>query len=264
MVFGRRSKLEIKTPEQLAKMRVAGLVVARTLETLRAAVAPGVTTMDLDRIAETSIRAEGATPSFLGYHGFPGSICTSVNNEVVHGIPGARVLLEGDLISIDCGAIVDGWHGDAAISVPVGEIADDVARLSALTEGSLWAGIAAMKVGGHVSDIGHAVESHVRSAGGPAHGILEEYVGHGIGTAMHLAPDVPNYGLAGHGPILEVGLALAIEPMVTLGQRHVHTLADDWTVVTNDGTWAAHWEHSVAITDSGPWVLTALDAQSQQ
>ena len=264
MLFGRRSKLEIKTADELAKMRVAGLVVARTLETLRAAVVPGVTTKDLDRIAETSIRDEGATPSFLGYHGFPGSICTSVNDEVVHGIPGARVLREGDLISIDCGAIVDGWHGDAAISVPVGGIADDVALLSSLTEGSLWAGIAAMKAGGHVSDIGHAVESHVRSAGGPAYGILEEYVGHGIGTAMHLAPDVPNYGLAGHGPVMEVGLALAIEPMVTLGKRHVHTLDDDWTVVTNDGRWAAHWEHTVAITDRGPWVLTALDAQSPE
>ena len=259
MAFGRRPKIEIKTPEQLERMRVAGLVVARTLARLAEAVAPGVTTAELDRISATSIRDEGATPSFLGYHGFPATICTSVNEEVVHGIPGPRVLRDGDLISIDCGAIVDGWHGDAAISVPVGEIADDVVRLSALTEASLWAGISAVRIGGHISDVGHAVESHVRSFGGPAYGILEEYVGHGIGTAMHLAPDVPNYGLAGHGPVMEAGLAIAIEPMVTLGKRHVHTLDDDWTVVTNDGRYAAHWEHTVAVTSSGPWVLTALD-----
>ncbi len=259
MAFGRRAKLEIKNPEQLEKMRVAGLVVARTLARLAEAVAPGVTTAALDLISATSIRDEGATPSFLGYHGFPATICTSVNDEVVHGIPGPRVLREGDLISIDCGAIVDNWHGDAAISVPVGEIAEDVARLSALTEESLWAGIAAVRIGGRLSDVGHAVESHVRSFGGPAYGILEEYVGHGIGTAMHLPPDVPNYGLAGHGPVMEAGLAIAIEPMVTLGKRHVHTLEDEWTVVTNDGRYAAHWEHTVAVTASGPWVLTALD-----
>ena len=259
MVFGRRAKLEIKTPDQLAKMRVAGLVVARTLDRLSAAVTPGVTTLELDQLAAASIRDEGGTPSFLGYHGFPASICTSVNDQVVHGIPGPLVLQEGDLISIDCGAIVDGWHGDAAISVAVGAISDDVARLSARTEESLWAGIRAARVGGRLSDIGHAVESHVRSAEGPAYGILEEYVGHGIGTAMHLPPDVPNYGLPGHGPVMAVGLALAIEPMVTLGKRHVHTLDDDWTVVTDDGSVAAHWEHTVALTDDGPWVLTALD-----
>jgi len=259
VVFGRRAKLEIKTPDQLAKMRVAGLVVARTLDRLSAAVAPGVTTLELDQLAAASIRDEGGTPSFLGYHGFPASICTSVNDQVVHGIPGPLVLQEGDLISIDCGAIVDGWHGDAAISVAVGAISDDVARLSARTEESLWAGIRAARVGGRLSDIGHAVESHVRSAEGPAYGILEEYVGHGIGSAMHLPPDVPNYGLPGHGPVMAVGLALAIEPMVTLGKRHVHTLDDDWTVVTDDGSVAAHWEHTVALTDDGPWVLTALD-----
>ena len=262
MVFGRRAKLEIKTPDQLAKMRVAGLVVARTLDRLSAAVAPGVTTLELDQLAAASIRDEGGTPSFLGYHGFPASICTSVNDQVVHGIPGPLVLQEGDLISIDCGAIVDGWHGDAAISVAVGAISDDVARLSARTEESLWAGIRAARVGGRLSDIGHAVESHVRSAEGPADGILEEYVGHGIGTAMHLPPDVPNYGLPGHGPVMAVGLALAIEPMVTLGKRHVHTRDDDWTVVTDDGSVAAHWEHTVALTDDGPWVLTALDGGS--
>jgi len=247
---------------ELDAMAAAGALVAAALRAVRVAAAPGLSTLSLDQIAEAVISDAGGTPSFLGYHGFPASICTSVNDQVVHGIPGPLVLQEGDLISIDCGAIVDGWHGDAAISVAVGAISDDVARLSARTEESLWAGIRAARVGGRLSDIGHAVESHVRSAEGPAYGILEEYVGHGIGTAMHLPPDVPNYGLPGHGPVMAVGLALAIEPMVTLGRRHVHTLDDDWTVVTDDGSVAAHWEHTIAITDDGPWVLTALDGGS--
>ena len=251
------SQIEVKSPAQLQTMRAAGLVVARTLVTLREAAAPGVTTGDLDAIARDCLASEGATSSFLGYHGFPGVVCLSVNDEVVHGIPGSRVLVDGDLLSIDFGAIVDGWHGDAAITVGVGEVAAANVELSRVTEESLWAGIAATVVGGRLTDIGHAVETYVRSHGN--YGIVEEYVGHGIGTSMHMEPNVPNYGQAGHGPVLEAGMAMAIEPMVIVGQRHVHTLADEWTVVTDDRSWAAHWEHTVALTPEGPWVLTALD-----
>jgi methionyl aminopeptidase len=256
-MFKGKSSIEIKTSDQLAIMREAGLVVARTLARVSEAVCPGVTTADLDAIAARSISSEGATPSFLGYHGYPAHICTSVNGEVVHGIPGARVLEEGDLISIDCGAIVRGWHGDAAVSVAVGAVAPEVAALSAATESSMWAGLAAARSGNRLSDISHAVETRIRAAG--PYGIVEEYVGHGIGTSMHMHPPVPNYGLPGKGPQLKVGMALAIEPMATLGSPDVHVLADDWTVVTTDGACAAHWEHTVAITEDGPWVLTALD-----
>jgi methionyl aminopeptidase len=259
-VFRRKDRVELKSPEQIALMRGAGLVVARTLERLREAVEPGITTLDLDRIAEASIRDEGAVPSFLGYHGFPGHICASVNEEVVHGIPGGRVLHEGDQISIDCGAILEGWHGDAAITVAVGEVTEADAELSRVTEEALWAGIAAARVGGRLNDIGRAVEASVRSApNGPAYGIVEEYVGHGIGTRMHMDPNVPNYDVPGKGMPLVAGMALAIEPMVCAGTRHTKTLSDDWTVVTADGARACHWEHTVALTDEGPWVTTALD-----
>ena len=256
-MFRRRDRIEVKSPEQLLLMRRAGLVVARTLDRVAAAVAPGLTTADLDAVAAESIRSEGATPSFLGYHGYPATICTSVNDEVVHGIPGPRVLAEGDLVSIDCGAIVDGWHGDAAITVPVGTVAPELAELSRVTQESLWAGLAAAVVGGRLSDIGHAVESTVRAAGD--YGVVEEYVGHGIGTAMHMEPSVPNYGAPGHGPRLVAGMALAVEPMVIRGGRHVDLLDDGWTVVSADGAVAAHWEHTVALTPEGPWVLTAHD-----
>ena len=259
-MFRRKDRIEIKTPEQIALMREAGLVVARTLELLRAAVAPGMTTQALDALAEESIRSHGAVPSFLGYHGFPASICTSVNDEVVHGIPGDRVLEAGDQISIDCGAILAGWHGDAAVTVGVGDIEPDAAELSRVTEDALWQGLASARVGNRVADIGVAVESSVRSApGGAAYGIVEEYVGHGIGTSMHMDPNVPNYAMGGRSPVIAVGMALAVEPMVCAGARAVETLDDDWTVVTVDGLRACHWEHTVAITDQGPWVLTALD-----
>ncbi len=256
-MFKGKSNIEIKTPDQLAIMREAGLVVARTLARVAEAVRPGVTTADLDAIAARSIAEAGATPSFLGYYGYPAHICTSVNGEVVHGIPGSRVLQEGDLVSVDCGAIVRGWHGDAAISVPVGDIAPEVAALSAATEQSMWAGLAAARVGARLSDISHAVETSLRSAG--PYGIVEDYVGHGIGTAMHMPPQVPNYGAPGKGPTLKAGMALAIEPMATLGDPEVRVLDDEWTVVTVDERPAAHWEHTVAITPDGPWVLTALD-----
>ena len=255
-MFRKRERIEIKTPAQLAVMRQAGLVVARTLALVAAEVHAGITTAELDEVAAESIRSEGALPSFLGYHGFPAHICVSVNDEVVHGIPGARVLSEGDLVSIDCGAIVDGWHGDAALSVPVGSVAAELLELSRVTEQSLVAGIAAAVAGGHIGDIGYAVEQYVRSQG--PYGIVEDYVGHGIGTAMHMSPSVPNYGRRGEGPLIREGMALAIEPMVTLGAADTKVLSDDWTVVTADGRPAAHWEHSVAITADGPVVLTAL------
>lgn len=261
-LFGRRG-VEIKTPEQIAVMREAGLVVARTLQAVREAVAPGVSTAELDSLAHDTIRAHGATSNFLGYgagsgvQGFPGVICTSVNDEVVHGIPGPRVLRDGDVVSIDCGAIVDGWHGDSAITVAVGEVAPELTELIRVTEQAMLQGIAAARPGGRVTDIGHAVQTYVESQG--SYGIVEGYTGHGIGTAMHQAPDVPNVGPAGRGPKLVPGIALAVEPMITLGGAATRTLDDDWTVVTTDGSWAAHFEHTFALTDDGPVVLTALD-----
>jgi len=256
--------IEIKTPDQIAKMRVAGLLVGETLELLRTEVRPGVTTGELDAIAHENIRAGGGVPSFLGYGHppFPATICASVNDEVVHGIPGSRVLQDGDAISIDCGAIIDGWHGDAAITVAVGETRPDVLELMRVTEGSLWAGISAARLGGRVSDISHAVESYVRAQPHPTggdFGILEDFTGHGIGTAMHQPPNVPNYGRPGRGPKLERGLALAVEPMITLGSKYAQIGDDGWTVVTEDSSWSAHFEHSFTLTPNGAWILTALD-----
>jgi methionyl aminopeptidase len=253
--------IEIKTPAQIMKMRVAGLLVGQTLELLRPLVLAGVSTGELDAIAEENIRDGGGVPSFLGYGQppFPATICASVNDEVVHGIPGARVLEDGDVISIDCGAIVDGWHGDAAITVAVGEVSSEVTKLMRVTEGSLWAGIGAARLGGRLSDISHAVESYVRSQEGPAYGIVEDFTGHGIGSAMHQAPNVPNVGAPGRGPKLERGLALAVEPMVTLGTKHTLMAEDEWTITTRDGSWAAHFEHTFTLTPNGAWVLTAVD-----
>ncbi len=254
--------VEIKTPQQIDAMRRAGLVVGETLELLRGRVRAGVSTAELDAIAEDHIRSSGAVPSFQGYQGFPASICASVNDEVVHGIPGDRVLAEGDVISIDCGAIAPddsgrGWHGDAAITVAVGAVPSEVAELMRVTEEAMWRGIAAAHLGGRVTDISHAVEKHVRGAG--RYGILEDYTGHGIGSQMHQPPDVPNYGRPGKGPRLVEGLALAVEPMITLGSKDTDLLEDDWTVVTADGSWAAHFEQTFTITPAGTWVLTALD-----
>jgi len=238
-------------------MRAAGLVVGHTLELLRTTVRAGMTTLDLDRVAEDNIRSSGATPSFKGYHGFPGSICTSVNDEVVHGIPGERVIADGDIVSIDCGAIVDGWHGDAAITVPVGRVPHEAHELMRVTKEAMWRGFAAAALGGRVTDISHAVESYVRSQG--TYGILEDYVGHGIGSAMHQPPNVPNYGRPGKGSKLVEGLALAVEPMVVLGGQASRLLDDDWTVVTEDGSLAAHFEHTFTLTQRGTWILTAID-----
>jgi methionyl aminopeptidase len=268
-VFGRRG-LDVKTTDQIRKMRVAGLVVGETLELIRGQASAGMTTGDLDRTAEEFIRSKGATPSFLGYHGFTGSLCVSVNEEVVHGIPGPRTLRDGDLVSIDCGAIVDGWHGDAAISLIVGGREAGSARdlaLVAATEASLWAGIAALAVGSPLYDVGAAVEDCIVDAAradGATYGIVEDYVGHGIGTEMHQDPQVPNYRVRDRGPTLKSGVTVAIEPMVTLGSAETDVLDDEWTVVTQDGSRAAHWEQSVAVTDAGIWVLTALDGGKER
>ena len=258
MAFRERG-IEIKTPEQIALMRKAGLLVGETLELLRGSVRAGITTAELDAIAADNIRSQGGVPSFLGYGHppFSGTICASVNDEVVHGVPGDRVLVEGDIISIDCGAIIEGWHGDAAITVAVGSVPAEVTELMRVTEESMWRGIAAARLGGKVGDISHAIESYVRGEGD--YGILEDFTGHGIGSQMHQPPNVPNYGRAGRGPKLERGLALAVEPMVTLGSKETEVLDDDWTIVTDDGSWAAHYEHTFTLTPNGAWVLTALD-----
>jgi methionyl aminopeptidase len=251
--------IQIKTAHEIELMRAAGLVVAGAIAAVRAAVRPGVTTGELDAIAEDHIRSAGAVPSFLGYHGFSGSICASINDEVVHGIPNPkRALAPGDNISIDCGAILAGWHGDSAVTLTVGEPSAEDAGLIAVTERSMWAGLAKAMAGGRLTDISHAVEESI-TAGTHPYGIVDHYGGHGIGTEMHQDPHVLNYGRAGRGPKLVPGLALAIEPMVTVGDPATVELEDGWTVVTKDGSRAAHFEHTVAITPEGPWVLTAED-----
>jgi methionyl aminopeptidase len=258
----RRGRIEVKSRDQLAAMRSAGLVVAEALRVVAEAVAPGITTASLDDLAAQVIGDHGARPSFLGYHGFPATICVSVNEQIVHGIPGPQVIGEGDLVSIDCGAIVDGWHGDAAVSVAVAPTAPELALLSRVTEASLWAGIRAVEVGARVGDVGYAVEAAIAAAvaeHGQPFDIVDGYTGHGIGSAMHMAPDVPNFGERGRGPRLVEGMAIAIEPMITLGSAETSVLADDWTVVSTEGSPAAHWEHTVAVTSVGPWVLTAED-----
>jgi methionyl aminopeptidase len=256
--------VEIKTPEQIERMRAAGLVVGRTLELLRSTARAGMTTAELDAIAEDTIRSSGAVPSFKGYADppFPASICSSVNDEIVHGIPGDRVLADGDVVSIDCGAIVDGWHGDAAVTFAIGEATAEARELMRVTEEALWHGLAAARLGGRVTDISHAVERYVRGQG--RFGIVEEYVGHGIGSAMHQPPNVPNHGRPGRGPKLVQGLALAVEPMVVLGSPDNEVLEDDWTVVTRDGSLAAHFEHTFTLTERGAWVLTALDGGEER
>lgn len=276
MIFGSRERIELKTPDQVRVMRRAGLVVASALDAVRAAARPGLTTADLDAVAAGVIADAGATPSFLGYEGYPATICVSVSEEVIHGIPGTRVLEVGDVVSIDCGAIVDGWHGDSAISFVLGpDGALDVEGATAVdgvdaadldlvraTRTAMWAGIAALAGGRRLGDVGTAVEAAVELAGGVSgvdYGIVEDYVGHGIGTAMHQPPDVVNFRTSDRGPRLRPGMCLAIEPMVTRGSGATRVLADDWTVVTQDGSRAAHWEHSVALLDDGISVLTAAD-----
>lgn len=256
--------IEVKTPEQILVMRRAGLVVARTLAALREAATIGVSTGELDALARDSLAAAGADSSFLHYGAgwgippFPAVTCISVNDEIVHGIPGERVLADGDLVSVDFGAIVDGWHGDAAVSFIVGQPRPNDVDLVETTRQSLWRGIAAARLGGRVGDISAAVEGFVRQQR-RRFGIVREFTGHGIGSAMHQPPDVPNFGKRGRGPLIVPGLCLAIEPMLTLGGEATAVLDDAWTVVTRDSSRACHWEHTMTVTANGIWVLTAED-----
>lgn len=265
--FGRG--IEIKTDDQLRTMRRAGLVVARALGEVSQAARPGVTTQELDQVAVEVLASEGASSSFLGYdigHGippYPAVTCISVNSEIVHGIPGGRVLADGDLVSVDFGAVVDHFHGDSAVSFLVGEAASAPRRaLCDDTCSAMWRGVAAARIGGTVGDISAAVETYVRSCP-TKYGIVAEYTGHGIGSAMHQPPDVPNLGRKGRGPTIVRGMCLAIEPMLTIGRATTDVLDDDWTVVTADGSDAAHWEHTITVTKNGIWVLTAADGGEQ-
>ncbi len=246
----------LKTKAEVAKMRRAGRVVAEMLDECEKAARPGITTADLDQVARGVLARRNAKSNFLNYHGFPAVICTSPNNVIVHGIPGAYVLQDGDILSIDCGAIIDGYHGDAARTIPVGEISEEARKLITVTEESLWAGIQHVRSGARLSDIGHAVQTVAEGAG---FSVVREYVGHGIGRAMHEEPQVPNYGEPGRGIKLKVGHVLAVEPMVNLGSSDTQLNEDGWTVVTADGSLSAHFEHSIAVTDDGPEVLTVLD-----
>ena len=244
-----------KTSSQIALMRRAGSVVAEMHEVCERAAVPGATTADLDRVAREVLERRNARSNFLGYHGFPAVACVSPNEVIVHGIPGPRVLAAGDIVSIDCGAIIEGWHADAAITVPVGKVDAESQRLMDVTRAALESAIAATVAGSRLGDVGAAAERPVKAAG---FGVVRDYVGHGIGTAMHEEPEVPNFGPAGRGMRLRAGLVLAIEPMVTAGRPTSRTLDDGWTVVTVDGSRAAHFEHTVAITDDGPEILTVL------
>ncbi|MGA7671375.1 MAG: type I methionyl aminopeptidase [Nitrolancea sp.] len=245
--------IQLKQPEQLQKMRDAGKIVAETLEILRSSVRSGITTAELDQIAEKNIRKYGAVPSFKHYRGFPATICVAVNDEVVHGIPGPRMLEDGDIISLDTGARLRGFHGDATITVPVGQISPDAERLIRVCRESLDIGIDAARAGKRLTDISAVIQDYVESQG---FNVVRDLYGHGIGRALHEEPMLPHYGPPGHGPLLRSGMVLTIEPMIAAGKPATKTLKDDWTVVTLDGSWAAQFEHTVAITDDGPEVLT--------
>jgi methionyl aminopeptidase len=243
-----------KSAAELEKMLAANQLVARVLEALRPMVAPGATTAQIDAAAERLVRDAGAEPAFKGYRGFPATVCASINHEVVHGIPGSRALREGDILSLDMGVKLAGYFGDCAVTLPVGKISPEAERLLVVTQDALARGIAQVRVGGRVSDIGHAVQTHVEAHG---YSVVREFVGHGIGAALHEEPQVPNYGPAGRGPRLAEGMVVAIEPMVNMGRPVVKVLADGWTAVTADGSLSAHFEHTVAVTAAGPWILTA-------
>lgn len=249
-----------RSPAEIQRMRAANLLVADLLDDLRRIVAPGVTTAELDALAEAKIRTAGGIPAFKGYRGYPATICASVNDQVIHGIPSRRALAEGDVLSIDVGALLDGFYGDAAITVPVGPISNEAARLLRVTEESLYEAIAQVRVGNRVSDVSHAVQRHVEAHG---YSVVREFVGHGIGQSMHEEPQIPNFGKPGHGPRLAEGMVLAIEPMVNIGLPAVRLLDDGWTAVTKDGSLSAHFEHTVAVTASGPMVLTDRDGSGQ-
>jgi methionyl aminopeptidase len=245
-----------RSAAELERMREAGRLVGEVLTALQSTVAPGITTAELDHVAEKMIVKAGGTPAFKGYHGYPATICSSINEEVIHGIPSNRVLEEGDVVSIDVGAELGGYYGDSAITVPVGRVSEEAATLLRVTEESLFKAIACVRPGGRVSDIGHAVQQHVESYG---FSVVREFVGHGIGQRMHEEPQVPNYGEPGRGPRLAEGMVLAIEPMVNAGKPAVKVLADGWTAVTKDRRLSAHFEHTVAVTAGEPWILTARD-----
>jgi methionyl aminopeptidase len=246
-----------RSAAELERMREAGRLVGEVLTELASMVAPGVTTADLDEVAERRIVEAGAVPAFKGYHGYPATICASINSEVIHGIPsGRRILQEGDIISIDCGASIGGFFGDSAITLPVGSVSEEAALLLRVTEEALYKAIERVKPGGRVSDIGHAVQHHVEAYG---FAVVREFVGHGIGQRMHEEPQVPNYGEPGRGPRRAEGMVLAIEPMVNAGKAAVKVLADGWTAVTRDGSLSAHFEHTVAVTAGEPWILTARE-----
>lgn len=255
MRFRRKNRPILKSDSEIEAMKEAGRVSALALRTAGSLCVPGISTKEIDSEVEALIRREGGKPAFLGYGGFPGSICASLNEMVVHGIPSKDVILkEGDIVSIDTGAVVDGWVGDNAYTYEVGEVSQEKKYLCEITEKAMWSGIYAAVAGNHLGDIGHAIQSFAESHG---FGVVREYVGHGVGHKMHEEPNVPNFGLAGKGMKLEVGLVIAIEPMITAGTYRVHTLRDGWGVVTNDGKPAAHFEKTIAITDNGPIVLTA-------
>ncbi|MFZ9213256.1 MAG: type I methionyl aminopeptidase [Candidatus Nanopelagicales bacterium] len=254
-----KNEIQLKSKEEFAIMRKAGRVVALCLEEIKNQIKPGMSTKDLDKIAYSIMEKENAKPSFLGYHGYPAVICVSVNEEVVHGIPREdKIIQDGDLVSVDCGAIIDGWHGDAAVTIGVGNVKPEHKKLSEITEKALQVGINAAIAGKRIGDIGFAIEKFVKTFSDLKIGILEDYVGHGIGTQMHMPPSVPNYGKAGTGPEIKVGMALAIEPMLVLGSNKVHVLEDEWTVVSSYGNFASHWENTIAITENGPEILTKL------
>jgi methionyl aminopeptidase len=242
-----------RTPEEIAKMRRAGKVVAEMHEATRAAARPGVSTAELDAVAREVLDRRGARSNFLNYRGFPATICTSPNDMIVHGIPGAYVLDEGDILSIDCGAIVEGYHGDAAFTMAVGQVSPEAARLIEVTERSLWAGIEQLRPGRRLHEVGRAVQDVAEAAG---FSVVREYVGHAIGTAMHEEPQVPNYWPGNGGPVLKPGMVFAVEPMVNAGSAATRLLEDGWSVVTADGRLSAHFEHTIAVTENGPEVLT--------
>jgi methionyl aminopeptidase len=246
---------------ELEKLRRVNQLVGAVLAELRAMAAPGVTTQDIDRVAEDLVRQAGAEPAFKGYHGYPATVCASINEQVVHGIPSARPLVKGDIVSIDMGAVLEGYYGDCAVTVPVGDIEAGSAELLRVTEESLFRGIDAVKPGARVSDIGAAVQQHVEAAG---FSVVREFVGHGIGTSLHEEPQIANYGPAGHGPRLSEGMVFAIEPMVNAGKADVKVLSDGWTAVTRDGKLSAHFEHSVVVTRDGCEILTLLPADAQR
>jgi methionyl aminopeptidase len=252
--------IELKDPAEIEAMRAAGAVVAAALAAVAGLAEPGVSTAQLDALAEQVIRDAGAVPSFKGYHGFPASICASVNEQIVHGIPApTQVLADGDIVSVDCGAILDGWHGDSAVTLAVGEVSPEDLALSKACEGAMWAGIGAVRPGARLTDISFAIQEACRAAAAADradYGIVAEYGGHGIGTSMHMDPFLPNHGEPGHGPKLRPGMALAIEPMLTAGDPTTRELDDGWTVVTESGGRAVHWEHTIAVTEDGYRVLT--------